>query len=269
MPLPKVHLGTLPVSRFIIGGNPFSGFSHQSLTRSQEMVAWYTQERIVETLFQAQALGVTACIMRGDEQIAAVLRSYWDQGGTMVWVGQTDSRAETIVAGAQFCLDHGAAACFLHGGVMDHCVAQEQYDELDAFAQAVRDAHVPVGVAGHRPGDFTWAENHLPVDFYMVCYYNPADRALVPHHDPEATEHYTPEDREERVATLATLGKPAIHYKILAAGRLAPEEAFAYATDHMRPDDAVCVGIHTQDAPHMLATDVDLLLQGLRRVGQL
>ena len=187
----------------------------------------------------------------------------------MVWVAQTDSRAETLVDGAQFCLDHGASACFLHGGVMDHCVAQGRWDELRAFAQAVRDAQVPVGLAGHQPADFRWAEAHLPVDFYMVCYYNPADRALVPHHDPEATEHYAPEDRQARVATLATLSKPAIHYKILAAGRLGPQEAFAYAADHMRPCDAVCVGIYTQDDRRMLATDIELLLQGLGRVGQL
>ena len=53
MPIPTVSLGTLEVSRFIIGGNPFSGFSHQTPERSAEMKAWYTDDRVVETLFQA------------------------------------------------------------------------------------------------------------------------------------------------------------------------------------------------------------------------
>ena len=54
----------------------------------------------------------------------------------------------------------------------------------------------------------------------------------------------------------------------LAAGRTPPVEAFAYAARHMRPSDAVCVGIYTKDNPDMLAESVRLLLDSLRAVGQ-
>jgi len=267
--IPTVRIGELEVTRFIIGGNPFSGFSHQSRERSQEMVEWYTEERIVETLFRAEELGVTACICRGDPHIAGVLRRYWDEGGAMCWLGQTDSRAETSAISAQFCLDHGASACFQHGGVVDHFVAQERFDDIYAFVQTVRDAGVPVGIAGHKPIDFCWAEENLSLDFYMTCYYNPSDRDVVPHHDPETTERYAEEDREARVATIAQLERPVIHYKILGAGRLDAQEAFMYATQHMRPSDAVCVGIYTKDNPDMIREDIQFLLEGLRQVGQL
>ena len=63
--MPTIQIGGLAVSRFVIGGNPFSGFSHQSRERSKEMLAWYTDERIVQVLFQAEELGLTACLMRG------------------------------------------------------------------------------------------------------------------------------------------------------------------------------------------------------------
>ncbi len=268
MPLPSVTLGTLSVSRLIIGGNPFSGFSHQSRQRSAEMAAWYTDERIVETLFQAQELGLTACLCRGDEHITRVLRRYWDQGGTMRWIAQTASEAEATVEGAQYCLDHGAAACFLHGGVMDYLLAHQRYDTVHAFAATVKAAGAPVGIAGHMPEDFLWAEENLALDFYMVCYYNPSPRQNAPQHDPSAAEQYLDEDREARVATIQKLKRPAIHYKILAAGRIPAAEAFAYAARHMRPMDAVCVGIYTRDNPNMLAEDVRLLLDNLRAVGQ-
>lgn len=268
MNVPTINLGGLAVSRFLMGGNPFSGFSHQSRERSREMVDWYTQDRIVATLFEAQALGLNACIMRGDDHITDCLDRYWREGGTMHWIAQTNSRMGAPPEAAQYCLDHGASACFLHGGVMDHLIAQQEYDAIRAFGQHVRAAGFPVGCAGHMPEDFLWAEEHLDLDFYMVCYYNPSPRQDVPHHDPAAAEQYTVEDREARVSTIAQLARPVIHYKILAAGRTPAVEAFAYAARHMRPTDAVCVGIHTGDNPSMLAEDVALLLDSLAAVGQ-
>jgi len=268
MNVPTVDLGGLAVSRFLMGGNPFSGFSHQSQERSREMVDWYTEDRIAATLFEAQALGLNACILRGDEHITSLLDRYWREGGTMRWIAQTNSRMGAPVEAAQYCLDHGASACFLHGGVMDHLIAQRDHDALYAFAESMRAAGFPAGVAGHMPEDFLWAEEHLDLDFYMVCYYNPSPRQDVPHHDPAAAEQYLIEDRDARVATIARLTRPVIHYKILAAGRTPPAEAFAYAAQQMRPSDAVCVGIYSGDNPNMLAEDVTLLLASLAAVGQ-
>jgi len=62
---------------------------------------------------------------------------------------------------------------------------------------------------------------------------------------------------------IQTLSKPAIHYKVLAAGRNDPAEAFKYVARKMRPVDAVCVGIYTADKPDMLAEDVELLERAL------
>jgi hypothetical protein len=62
---------------------------------------------------------------------------------------------------------------------------------------------------------------------------------------------------------IARLSKPAIHYKVMAAGRNTPAEAFAYVARHLRPTDAVCVGIFTKNKPDMLREDVELLKQGL------
>ncbi len=263
MELPIVNIGKLPVTRLVIGGNPFSGFSHQSRERSAEMVAWYTDERIVETLFKAEAAGLSACVCRGDEHITRILKRYWAGGGRMRWIAQTDSHAETAVAGARYCLAHGASACFLHGGIVDNYIAHERYDEIIAFAQEVQSAGIPAGIAGHIPADFLWAERNLALDFYMVSYYNPSPRQDVPHHDPEVAEQYLPEDRDERVATIRQLTRPVIHYKVLAAGRNDPAQALAYAAQHMRSNDLVCLGIYTGDNLNMLAEDVALFLHCL------
>jgi hypothetical protein len=60
------------------------------------------------------------------------------------------------------------------------------------------------------------------------------------------------------------LSRPVIHYKVLAAGRNHPEEAFAYTARSMRDTDAVCVGIYTKENPHMLEKDVELLAQSIK-----
>ena len=57
---------------------------------------------------------------------------------------------------------------------------------------------------------------------------------------------------------IGRLSKPVIHYKVLAAGRNDPAEAFATVAKHLRPNDAVCVGVFTRDQPHMVREDVDL-----------
>ena len=46
MPLEKVCLGAVEVSRLAVGGNPFSGFSHQGADRDRRMRWYYTAERI-------------------------------------------------------------------------------------------------------------------------------------------------------------------------------------------------------------------------------
>jgi len=64
MSLEHAKLGNLSVSRLLIGGNPFSGFSHQTAERSAEMRAYYTQERIHATLRQAESLGINTFLGR-------------------------------------------------------------------------------------------------------------------------------------------------------------------------------------------------------------
>jgi len=118
------------------------------------------------------------------------------------------------------------------------------------------------------PANFFWAEENLELDFYMVSYYNPSPRQDVPHHDPEVAERYAPKDREERVALIQRLIRPVIHYKVLAAGRNDPAEALAYAARHMRPTDAICLGIYTQDNLNMLIEDLELLLRNLRTLNE-
>ena len=262
-----VKLGNLEVTRFIIGGNPFSGFGHQDEKLDREMLSYYTAERIKQTYRQAEQLGVTTCIGRTDKHIIRLLREYWEEGGTIQWIGQTAPELGPAPNGARQAIANGAKAVFVHGGETDHLYHQGKLGDLKAAIDMIHDAGLPAGVAGHRTEIFEYAEEHLKCDFYMCSYYNPIAREKSAEHVTQ-DERFRAEDREKMTAFIQKLTKPVVHYKILAAGRTDPRDAFTRAAKAMRPSDAVCVGIFTKHRPDEIAEDIGYLKEALKVVGQ-
>ena len=258
-----VNVAGLPISRFIIGGNPFSGFSHQSPQLDREMREHYTPEMICRTLARAEELGVTAFIGRTDEHICGVLEQYRSQGGQIQWIAQTAPELACPADAIELAVRNGAKACFVHGGVMDKMLAEGRMAEAADLLSMIHDAGLAAGVAGHNPAVHLYADEHLDLDFHMCCYYNPTDRSANAGHVHGAEEKFRDEDRQAMVSVIAGLGRPVFHYKILAAGRNDAPEAFAFAAAHMRDDDAVCVGVHTKDQPDMIEQDIRLLTEAL------
>ena len=100
-------------------------------------------------------------------------------------------------------------------------------------------------MASHRPDIHLAAEKaNFPTDFYYQCFYRP--------------DTYRSEDRDKAVETIRQISKPVVAYKILAAGRLQPEEGFKFAFSHIAAKDAVCVGMFPKDKPGMVAEDIGL-----------
>lgn len=263
MDLGHVQLGRLRVSRFIIGGNPFSGFSHQSLERDEEMLRWYTTARIKEALAGAEGQGVDTFLGRGDNHVIRLLLEYRQEGGTIQWIAQTTPELASLERAIDRAVAGGAQACFIHGGQMDHLLAQGGLDAVGPALERIRKAGLSAGVAGHDPEVFRWAEASADCDYYMCSYYNPSSRAARAEHVAGRREWFGDDDRQIMAALIQGLKRPVIHYKIMAAGRNDPDEAFAFAAAHMRPGDAVCVGIHTKDNPQMVRDDVERLQRGL------
>ncbi len=263
-----VRLGNVVVSRFILGGNPFGGYSHHTVQRDQEMIDWYTMERVKECYRIAEHSGVTAHIGRADNFIIRALREHWNEGGNLIWIAQQCPGVGTLLQGVNNAIRGGARCCFLHGGEMDYRVVNSKTDEIFDAIRAIKDAGMAAGVAGHRPETLKWAADHLELDFFMASYFNPSDRTKRPDRDYAIPEYYGLEHRDAMCNLIQQLPAPAIHYKVLAAGRIKPEQAFAYVADAYRPGDAVCVGIFTKDNPNMIQEDIDLLESALAARGK-
>ncbi len=262
-----VKLGPLEATRFILGGNPLSGFSHTTQALGDEMRHYYTTERIKALYRQAESLGVKTHIARADHHIIRVLMEYWDEGGGIEWIAQTCPEVGSPERGATNGIRNGAKAIYIHGGVTDNLLHHGRLQEIQSVINTVRDAGLPCGVAGHLPAVFEYAEEHLDCDFYVCSYYNPVPRDKSPEQGTESLR-FDPLDREKMTALIRKLSRPAIHYKIMAAGRNDPQAAFAYAARAMRPSDAVCVGIYPKHRPSELAQDISLLKEALAAVGQ-
>jgi hypothetical protein len=254
----SVLLGELKVSRMLLGSNPFSGFSHQGIERDRAMVEHYTVGRIKDAMRTAESLGINSIVARTDHHMIRVLIEYWGEGGGLQWFAQTCPEVGSIEQCADRAARNGAKACHIHGGVMDYLVAQGKTEEAVRGVEYIRGLGMLAGIAGHNVGVFQWAEANVDVDYYMCCYYNPSRRDENPEHVHGAEELYLEEDRTAMTGLIQQLSRPAIHYKVLAAGRNDPREAFAVCRAMMRAGDMVCIGVFTADSEDMLAEDVRL-----------
>jgi hypothetical protein len=258
--VPTVSAGKLKVSRLIIGGNPFSGFSHQHAEKDREMCDYYTVARIKAILRQAEALGINTLVARADNHIIRLVREYRNEGGKMQWFAQTCSELNSLSNAIERAIAGGADAVYIHGGKMDWLMADGDMTPAVKGVQQIRKAGLPVGIAGHRVKVFQWAEEQrLDVDFYMCAYYDPTPRDHDPVHNPNAPESWLREDRDRMTALISTLSKPAFHYKVLAGGNADPKESFEVARRTLRPQDAVVIGFYPKNHPRQMEETIAAL----------
>jgi hypothetical protein len=247
--LPETRIGKHEVSRLIVGGNPFSGNSHQSGQLSKEMRDYYTNEKIKETLRECERCGINTVQARGDNHIMRMLNEYWNEGGKLQWIAQTASERASIPGNIAQIASCGAIACYHHGSKTDALFREGKLDSVKDMLAVIKDKGMPAGLGTHDPAVIRYAEdNNFHADFYMMAFYNLSKRGEV----------YLPEDREAACQIIREVDKPCLAFKIMAAGRNDPHEAFKYAYENIKPIDAVIVGVFTKYHPDQVEEDADL-----------
>jgi len=140
----------IKVSRFILGSNPFSGFSHQSPARDVEMRHFFTTTHIKDTLRHAEELGVNTLIARSDYHVMRMLMEYRDEGGALQWFAQTCPEVGSHEACILRAHANGAKAVHLHGGVMDNAYAQGKLNDVPAAIDLIHEKGMLAGIAAHN-----------------------------------------------------------------------------------------------------------------------
>lgn len=263
-----VNIGRATVSKLCIGGNPFSGFSHQGEKKSREMVEYYTPECIIQTLKTAEQAGIDAFFGRTDDHILGIVRDCWDQGGTIQWfaqISQDSADPESWRKWLKASIELGATGAYLHGGAVDFWYANKMFDHFREALDMMREADLAAGFAGHSPNAHEWIRDNLDVDFQMCCHYNPTDRSKSPHHI-SIGEKWNNEDRERMLKTIDTIQSPVVHYKVFAGGNKPIIPAFQLLGEVMKPKDIVLVGIFLKDNPNMIAEDVSFCEEYIEKI---
>ncbi len=257
-----VSVGGVQVSGLCIGGNPFSGYAHQTKERSKEMTEFYTDEAIKQTLRESEESGINTFFGRTDDHIFGILKDYWAEGGKIQWFAQVRIERGEGGAGAwrdwlAKSIDHGACGAYIHGGVVDNWFANGQWDNFHESAELMKAGHIAAGYAGHMFSAHAWIRDNLDIDFQMCSYYNPTDRSIVAHHSDEG-EKWEDADREAMLEVIETIQTPVVHYKVFAAGNRPILGGFELMRDNMRAGDVACVGMFTKDDPEMIPKNVAL-----------
>jgi hypothetical protein len=248
--LPAIRLGKLKVSRLILGSNPFFGFAHRGGKKlADAMRAYYTDERIMAVLDEAAALGVTAVAAPPYGRWIKLFGQYLEKGGKCrIWIAQPDPDPRQMRRAITASAKGGAKAIFIQGGRADEQFARKGFDTLRGWLDLIHSLGRPAGLASHRPDTHCeYERREMPADFYYQCFFQPVGG------------QYKMPQRDLAVAAIRKIEKkPVIGYKILAAGRIPAKEGFAFAFQHLRPKDGVCVGIYPPENAKMLAQDAAL-----------
>lgn len=239
--LPLGRLGKLNVSRLIVGGNLTSGFAHSRdlIYVSDLLRQYFTDEKIFETWELCEECGINTGVLRLDDHVIGLVTKYWNErGGKLQWIAQVKITADSLDE-IKRAVDHGAVAVFVHGGVCDSLVDEGKPDVIARAVQFARDQHVVAGVAGHKVEvPIACEKAGVDPDFYMKTLhkhtYWSAERR--PEHD--NIWSLTPEKTAE---FMATVNKPWIAYKVMAAGAIGPQEGFRYAYESGA--DFICAGM--------------------------
>ncbi|MDP6046342.1 MAG: DoxX family protein [Phycisphaerae bacterium] len=259
---PAGKIGNLSISRLICGGNLISSFAHSRdlIYVSSLLKTYFTDEKVLETLYMCESCGVNTAILRVDKHTLRIINKYRKLGGKIQWIAQCKIHGKDGNGDFNLAIDNGAVGAFVHGGVADSFVARGRVDELGEAVAYMKKNNLVAGIGGHMlQVPIACEKAGLDNDFYMKTLnsgnYWTAGPKLIEDSDwkPDPTKVVEPElaravkdniwstTPRQTVEFMKTVTKPWIAYKVLGAGAIRPKDGFKYAFESGA--DFACVGM--------------------------
>jgi uncharacterized membrane protein YphA (DoxX/SURF4 family) len=253
--VPSGKIKDVEISRIIAGGNLISGFAHARdlIYVSSWLKTYFTDEKVIETLWLCEACGINTAILRTDENTIRILDKYWKRGGKIQWLAQTYPKGQDIT-NVKTAIDNGATGAFVMGNTADQIIIEKRIDDLAKPIAFIQSQGLIAGTAGHSlTVPVSCAENGIKVDFFMKTFHHinywsatPVDPSD-PYLPGEGIRHEQAHDNIWCMNDRATAdffknnSTPWIAYKVLAAGAIKPKEGIQYAFKNGA--DFTCVGM--------------------------
>jgi uncharacterized membrane protein YphA (DoxX/SURF4 family) len=253
--VPHSRIGTLEVSRVIMGGNLIGGWAHaRDLLYADKLVkAYHTDRKVFETLRLAEQCGINTFLT--NPQLARVINAYWRrEGGKIQFISDCGYKND-VIAGVKLSVDVGAHACYVHGGIADTLAREGKVETIGRALDLIRKNRLPAGIGAHKLETVqACVSDGLEPDFWVKtlhhCDYWSARRDV-------EKDNIWCVNPEETAAFMSALPQPWIAYKVLAAGAIHPNEGFKYALRNGA--DFICVGMYD----FQIVEDVNIALGAL------
>jgi uncharacterized membrane protein YphA (DoxX/SURF4 family) len=275
--IPTGKIKDVVMSRMIAGGNLISGFAHARdlIYVSSWLKTYFTDEKVIETLWLCEACGINTAVLRTDENTIRILEKYWKRGGKIQWLAQTYPKGQDIT-NVKTAIDKGAIGAFVMGNIADQIILENRIDDMIKPIEFIKSQGLIAGTAGHSiTVPITCVEKGISVDFFLKTFHHnnywsatPTD-PLDPYLPKQGTQHNQSYDNiwcvDDKAVTdfFKSNTTPWIAYKVLAAGAIKPEDGIRYAFSSGA--DFTCIGMFDFQVIENANIAYDILNPGLNR----
>ncbi|MFN0166740.1 MAG: hypothetical protein ACKV22_09945 [Bryobacteraceae bacterium] len=251
--LPRIQLGKWEVSRLIVGGNPFYGYSHFNRLFSAHMAEWATPERVCDTLRSCERQGINTWQFSHTERTISDLKRHRAEGGKMQWILLSHKEIEDDPKLIGEVAKLSPIGVVHHGGSAERKRREGKLDSVRDFLKAVRDSGTMVGLSLHDPTLLEEVESqNWDSDFYMTALYylsRSQEEWIKTLGQRPIGEIYLPSDPARMFRAIRSTKKTCLAYKVLAAGRLTDspaqiDQAFRTTFDNIKQQDGMIIGMY-------------------------
>jgi hypothetical protein len=248
-PLPCGKIGDLSVSRVLLGGNLLTHYTHsRDLQYVYNLAAHYnTDAKILETLAIAEKNGVNTLSVHTVPRVIDLLRKYRrEQGGKMQWIicptPDVDKEWDEYVKSVRELAENGTDAIYLWGVNADRLLGQGKVELIAKAVDVVKEYGIPSGVGAHDLNVIIECEKRkVKADFYIKTFHHHNYLSAPKPEEIKGAYNEVPgywcRDPQEVIDVMKDVEKPWIAFKVMAAGAIAPKDAFEYVyksgADHL------------------------------------
>jgi len=238
--LPCGKIGSLAVSRVLLGGNLLTHYTHsRDLKYVYNLAAHYnTEEKIIETMALAEQHGINTLSVHNPPPIIQTLKKYRrERGGKIQWIicptAECKPGMADYIRQVDDLLDAGADAIYVWGVRGDQLLAQGKIDLIEKAVGIAKAHGVPSGIGAHDLRVVVECEKRgIESDFYIKTFHHhrypsgpKPDELKAPYAE---FPGYWCKDPQETIEVMKRVTKPWIAFKTMAAGAIPPKDALPY-----------------------------------------
>ncbi|HZK62236.1 MAG TPA: DoxX family protein, partial [Anaerovoracaceae bacterium] len=238
--LPEGKLGSLKVSRMIMGCNLIGGWAHaRDLIYSNTLFKAYNNEKkIIETFLLAEQAGINTTLMV--TQYYSALNKYKN-----IYNSNIQSICQAMLPDNDFfsdinkAIDSGATSLYIQGGEGDRYISAGKFDMIYKAIDYIKKQGFLTGMGAHSLETIKACEREgIPADFYVKTFHHDKYWSAHPEENREeysiiqgaSSDHNKYHDNmwdlfpSRTIEYMKTVNKPWIAFKILAAGAIQPKD---------------------------------------------